>query len=395
METIDVIEVNLVLVSAVAFAVPFVHGLFPRVRVPAAVVEIIAGILFGPAVLGWMEIDVVIEVIRWIGVAFLLFLAGMELDAKRLGGTPLLLGGVGFLLSFGLALGIESAFGAADLVNTPLLVAIALSATSTGIIIPVLRDTGRLDTPAGRFTVAGGAAAEFGTIVLLGLFFSTSGATTASETARLVLIAVCAMLLLWGLAWFSRRETTRTVFRRLANSSSQVRVRLAVLLVLSSAVFATTLGFEAVLGTFIAGAIFAIVINEWPDKESYTKKLDALGFGFFVPVFFISSGMQFNLAEVLGWFEIGRVLVLFAVLLLVRGLPALLYWGRLAPREVAASGFLQATNLSFIVVAVAVGGQLEAITVSGGEGLIAAGLLSAIVFPPIAQKLLGSRKSAG
>ncbi len=273
--------------------------------------------------------------------------------------------------------------------------AIALSATSTGIIIPVLRDTGRLDTPAGRFTVAGGAAAEFGTIVLLGLFFSTTGASPALEAARLALIAVCAMLLLWGLTWFSRVEATRHVFGRLANSSSQVRVRLAVLVVLSSAVFATLLGFEAVLGTFIAGAIFAVVISEWPDKESYTRKLDALGFGFFVPVFFISSGMQFDLAQVLGWFEIGRVLVLFAVLLLVRGLPALLYWGRLAPREVAASGLLQATNLSFIVVAVAVGEQLDAITMSGGEALIAAGLLSAVIFPPLAQKLLGSGESAG
>jgi Kef-type K+ transport system membrane component KefB len=394
-ESLDIVPVNLMLVSAVAFVVPFTLGLFPSVRVPSAVVEIIAGILLGPAVLGWIDMDVVIEVMRWVGVAFLLFLAGMELDLKKLRGHPLLLGGVGFLVSFVLALGIESAFGAAGLVNTPLLVAIALSATSTGIVIPVLRDTGQLETSAGNYTVAGGAAAEFGTIVLLGLFFSTTGATPVLEAARLALIAVAAMLLLWGLTWFSRVEATRHVFGRLADSSSQVRVRLAVLVVIASAVFAVTLGFEAVLGTFIAGAIFAIVIDKWPDKESYSKKLDALGFGFFVPVFFISSGMLFDLSQVIGWFELGRVLVLFLVLLAVRGLPALLYRRHLTNRQVAASGLLQATNLSFIVVAVAVGEQLDAITVSGGEALIAAGLLSAIIFPPLATKLMGSGKPVG
>ena len=113
-----------------------------------------------------------------------------------------------------------------------------------------------------------------------------------------------------------------------------------------------------------------------------------MGFGFFVPVFFIASGMRFDLGELFGWFEIGRVLVLLMIILFVRGLPALLYRGHLTGREMAASGLLQATNLSFIVVAVTVGESLGAITVSGGEGLIAAGLLSAIIFPPIAHRFL-------
>jgi Kef-type K+ transport system membrane component KefB len=143
---------NLLLVAAVAFGIPYVLGLFPRVRLPSAVVEVIAGVVLGPSVLGWIELDIPVEIMATLGVAFLLFLAGMELDTAVLRGAPLRLGAIGFLVSFALALAIESGFQLADLVLTPLLVAVALSATSVGIVVPVLRDSGNLDTPTGRFT---------------------------------------------------------------------------------------------------------------------------------------------------------------------------------------------------------------------------------------------------
>ena len=381
---------NLMLVSMVAFAIPFVLGLFPKVGLPSAVVELIAGMVLGPALLGWIEPDLPVQVMSAIGVAFLLFLAGMELDLRVLQGDPLRLGALGFLLSFALALAIELAFQQANLVLTPLLVAVALSATSVGIVVPVLADSGRLKTATGRYTVAGGAAAEFGTIVLLGLFFAKPGSSLLGEAALLMVIAVLAVLLLWGLSWFSRREATRRVFLGLDDSSAQVRVRLAVVILLAAAVIASRFGFEAILGTFTAGAVFAIVVRRWDDVDAYRKKLNGLGYGFFVPVFFVSSGMRLDPGELLGWFELARTLVLFLVLVIVRALPALLYRRHLSRREMAAAGLLQATNLSFIVVAVTVGEELGAITVSGGEGLVAAGLLSAIVLPPIAQRLLGA-----
>jgi Kef-type K+ transport system membrane component KefB len=316
---------NLFLVTLVAFSIPFVLGLYPKVGLPSAVVELIAGMVLGPAVLGWIEPDLPVQVMSAVGVAFLLFLAGAELDLRVL-----------------------------------------------------------------RYTMAGGAVAEFGTIVLLGLFFAKPGSVLVGEAGLLLVIAVLAVLLLWGLARFSRWETTRQVFLRLDDSSAQVRVRLAVLILLAAAVVASTFGFEAILGTFIAGAVFAIVVRRWDDVETYRKKLNGLGFGFFVPVFFVYSGMRLEPGELLGWFEIVRTLVLFLVLVIVRALPALLYRRHLSRREMAAAGLLQATNLSFIVVAVTVGEELGAITVSGGEGLIAAGLLSAIILPPIAQRLLRS-----
>jgi Kef-type K+ transport system membrane component KefB len=379
---------NLMVVALLAFAVPFVLGFFPRVKVASAVIELIAGMLVGPALLGWVEIDAPVQIMAAIGVSFLLFLAGMELDLRVLKGAALRLGAAGFVLSLTLAIAIELTFKYFGQVNTPFLVAIALSATSVGIVVPILNDSGYLHTPTGVFTLAGASAAEFGTIVLLGLFFARSGYSPAVEVVGLIVLAVLAVLLFFGLIWLSRREATQRIFRRLDDTSSQVRVRLAVLVLLAAAAFAAALGFEAILGTFLAGAIFAVVIRGWDDLGTFKKKLDGVGFGFFVPVFFIASGMRLDLSALLGWYEMARVLVLLLVLLLVRALPVLLYRKHLSGREMLASGLLQATNLSFVVVAVTVGESIGAITYSGGTGLIAAGLLSAVIFPPIAHMLL-------
>jgi Kef-type K+ transport system membrane component KefB len=385
--------INLLLISVVAFTVPFVLGLFPRIRIPAAVAEIVAGIIVGPSVLGWIHFDSSIQLVSTIGVAFLLFLAGMALDLHSLKGAPLVLGSIGFVLSIGIGGVVETLFRQKELVSSPFLVAIALSATSLGIVVPVLRDTGYLDTPTGVFTLAGGSAAEFGTIVLLGVFFSDRGGTPAKESALLVVVAAVAVLLLWGLTSFSRFEATRRVLRLQAYTSWQVRVRLAWMIMLAGAVLAVALGFQAILGTFIGGAVFAVVIAGWDDEKGLRNKLDAVGFGFFVPVFFVASGMHIDLSSLAHVAALARVAALVGVLLLVRALPALLYRRHLSGRETLAAGLLQATNISFIVVATTVGERLHAITVAGSTGLIAAGLISALVFPPVAQRLLSAGKA--
>jgi Kef-type K+ transport system membrane component KefB len=164
--------VNMLGVAIIAFLVPFVLGFFPRVRIPSAALELIAGIVVGPAVLGWIEPGPVVSVMASIGVAFLLFLAGLELDLQLMKGPPLVRGSMSFLLCFTLAYAFLIPLGHHDLILSPLLVAIALSATSVGILVPVLRDTGQLDSPTGKFTMGGASVAEVATIGLLGVFFA-------------------------------------------------------------------------------------------------------------------------------------------------------------------------------------------------------------------------------
>src|SRR4051812_29817488 len=168
---------GLLLVVAAAFAAPFILGFFPRVRLPAVVLEITAGILIGPSVLGWVEVDETISVLATIGLVFLLFLAGLEIEFDRLRGRLLRVAAGGWALSFAIAVVVALGLKAGGFAQTPLLVAVILSATSLGVIIPVLKDAGEIDSQFGQLVVAAGSIADFGAIILLSVLFSGEGGT--------------------------------------------------------------------------------------------------------------------------------------------------------------------------------------------------------------------------
>jgi Kef-type K+ transport system membrane component KefB len=381
--------VNLLGVAMVAFWVPFVLGFFPRVRIPSVTLELLAGIIIGPAVLGWIEPGPVVNVMAAIGVAFLLFLAGLELDLHVLKGAPLVRGAMGSMLSFVLAFALMTPLGARGFVLSPLLVSIALSATSVGILVPVLRDTGYLDTAVGRFTISGASTAEITTIGLLGVFFAGRDTSAAVSALLLVVVAILAMLLLAMLRYTLNWSPGRRIFEKLDESSAQVRVRFAVMILVAAATLAMRFGFEGILGTFVAGIVVGVVVRGDRFEDVLRAKLKVIGFGLFVPAFFVTSGLRFELNHIGEMAEIGRAVLFLAALIAVRTIPAVLYRPFLTWRECLASGLLQSTNLSFIVVAVTVGTELGRLREINGSALILAGLVSAIVLPAVATALLG------
>jgi Kef-type K+ transport system membrane component KefB len=213
---------DLLIVVAVAFAAPFALGLFPRLRLPSVVLEIIAGIVIGPSVLGLVEVDQSIEVVALIGLAFVLFLAGLEIEFDKLRGQALRLTAAGFALSFALALVVGIGFGAVGLVETPLLVAIILCATSLGVLIPVLKDAGEISTTFGQLIIGAATIADFGTIILLSLFFSGEGGvgSTLLLLGALGLLAVVVYLAIRG-AESSMR--IRADLLRFQDTTAQIR----------------------------------------------------------------------------------------------------------------------------------------------------------------------------
>jgi len=332
----------------------------------------------------------VVATMSSMGVAFLLFLAGMELDLSLLKGRPAYRGALSTALTFVLALALTVPLGLADLILSPLFVAIALSATSVGIIVPVLRDTGRLTTLPGLYAVAGGSVAEFATIALLGVFFARGGSTAATELALMLALMILAIGLLLALRHAASWEPGRRTLDRLDESTSQPRVRFAVLFVVAAASLSLAFGFEAIFGTFLAGIVFAIVIHGDRYEERLRTRVEAIGFGFFVPVFFITSGLRFDAGGMSDLSGLGRAALFTGVLLVIHVAPALLlYLRELGARTALAIGLLQATNLSFLVVAVAVGEELGRLRAINGSALILAGLVSAVAFPALAQLLLG------
>lgn len=391
---------NLLIVVAAAFAVPLLLGLAPRVRLPAVVLEIVAGIVIGPAGLGWVEIDAPIDVLALIGLAFLLFLAGLEVEFAMLRGRVLRLAGGGFLVSFALALAAGFALQAAGFVSQPLFAAIILSATSLGIIIPLLKDAGQSATPFGQLVIAAGSIADFGAVILLSIFFSREGAGTASQLLLLgsfLLLAVVAGLVVAGA---EHVRPVRDAVGRLANTTAQIRVRGAFLLMIAFAALAQGLGLEVILGAFAAGAILKLTDrDEAMMHPEFRTKLEAVGYGVFIPVFFVTSGLRFDLdALVSSAGTLARVPVFLLALLLVRRLPALLYRGEVGGRQALIAGLLQATSLPFIVAATAIGLDLDLLSPANGAAFVAAGLLSVLVFPLVSLTLLGpsgSREAPG
>jgi Kef-type K+ transport system membrane component KefB len=381
--------VNLLGISIIAFSVPFVLGFFPRVRIPSVTLELIAGIIVGPAVLGWVDAGPVVSVISSIGVAFLLFLAGLELDIDALKGPPLARGSLSFLLSFVLALAMMAPLGASGFILSPLLVAVALSATSVGILVPVLRDTGQLETNVGRFTLSGASAAEVGTIALLGVFFAGKGKSAIVSALLLTAVAILAVLLLAALRYTLHWAPGRRMFDKLDETSAQARVRFSVMILLAAAALAMKFGFEGILGTFVAGVVVGIVVRGDRFERGLHTKLKAIGYGLFVPAFFVASGLRFDPDHITEFADVGRALLFFVALIIIRTVPTFLYRPYLTWRECLASGLLQSTNLSFIVVAVTVGTELDKLREINGSALILAGLMSAVVLPATAAALLG------
>jgi Kef-type K+ transport system membrane component KefB len=380
---------GLLIVVAVAFAAPFVLGLFPRLRMPSVVLEIATGIVVGPSVLGWVSVDSTIEVISTIGLAFLLFLAGLEIDFARLRGPVLRRTGLGYAISFVLAVLVALGLNGAGLVDTPLLVAIALASTSLGVLIPVLKDAGESDSSLGQLVIAAGSIADFGAIILLSLLFSGEGSTgsTLLLIGSLLALAVAVLLVVRGA---ERSARIRADLLRLQDTTAQIRVRGAIVLVIAFAAIAQKLGLEVILGTFAAGAVLTVVdadrVMTHPD---FRRKLEAMGFGLFIPVFFVTTGVRFDLdALVSSASSVLMVPIFLAALLVVRGVPALLYRGVLARRQVIAAALMQATSLPFIVAATAIGLELGLIDAAGSAALIGAGLLSVVIFPVTALALL-------
>jgi Kef-type K+ transport system membrane component KefB len=373
---------NVVIVVAVAFLAPLLLGLFPRMRLPSVVLEIVAGIVIGPSVLGIVEVDEAIEVIALIGLAFVLFLAGLEIEFSKLRGQVLRLTAVGFGASFVIALLVSLGLKAGGLVDTPLLVAIILCATSLGVLVPVLKDAGEISSTFGQLIIAAATIADFGAIILLSIFFSGEGGTGATLLllGSVFTLAVVVFVVTRGAAHSMR---IRDDLVRLQDTTAQIRVRGAFLLFVAFAAIAEQLGLEVILGAFIAGAIVSLVDrDEVMTHPDFRRKLEAVGFGVFIPAFFVTSGVRFDLdALTASASNLLMVPIFLGALLAARGLPAVVYRRVLDARHTTVAALMQATSLPFIVAATAIGMDLGLIDAAGSAALIGAGLISVLLFP--------------
>ena len=320
---------NLLIVVAAGLLAPLALGFFPRVRLPAIVLEIVLGIVIGPSGVGWVKPDAPVSILALIGLAFLLFLSGLEIDPERLRGRIVKLAALGFAVSFAIAILIGIGLRAGGFVRSPLFIAIVLVATSLGVVFPVLKDSGNIDSSLGELVIAAASIADFGSIILLSLFFS--GKSSTSTAGRLILLGIFGLVVVAvgvAIASAERSMNLSRVLRRLQDTTAQIRVRAAFLLLIGFTALAESVGLETILGAFAAGALLSLLDrDEATTHPQFRLKLEAVGFGVFIPIFFVTSGVTFDLSALFAsGSTIARVPLFLLAILLARppraGLPA-------------------------------------------------------------------------
>jgi Kef-type K+ transport system membrane component KefB len=391
----DVSFDSVALVAAVAVVAPLALTL-TAIRLPAIVLEIVLGIVIGPHVLGWASADEPVTVLSRLGLAFLLLLAGLEIDFTRLRGRLLRLTSAGFGVSFALALVVGYGLRLGDLVKSPLLIAIILSATGLGVILPILKDAGVTETAFGQVIVAGASIAEVTPILMLSLFFSGESGGVGAKLALLVAFLVFVAAVGVTILGLQRSMRISAALVKLQDTTAEIRVRGAFLLLALFVVLASRFGLEAILGAFLAGATLKLVDrDEGMTHAFFHRKLEAVGFGVFVPFFFVATGLGLDVGALFrSSSALARVPIFLGALLVVRALPALLY-RPLAERrsQLVAGGLLQATSLSIPIVAGQIGVSLGLIRPTNYVALVAAGLISVVLFPVIALTLLRNERA--
>jgi len=352
------------------------------IRVPVGVLQLVLGILVGPHVLELATVNNLLAYMNHLGTSALFFMAGMELDLDRVKGRPLTLALRGWLVSLLLGFALASLLHLLPFVSSPVMLAVALTTTALGMLVPILRDSGKLNTPFGQKVLAAGAAGEFGPVILMSLLFARDVSTweaTGSLLGFVVLAVLCAVAAL-------RVRPPRLVdlLARGMHKSAQLPVLIVMLMLVGLSALAMEVGLETVLGSFAAGMVIGLA-TRGEEGHPMRSKIEAVCFGFLVPFFYVVSGMTFDLTALLTSVKAILLLPLFvALLLVVRGTPVWFYRADLSRPERLAFVFYTSMGLPVLIAVTNIGIQSGRMVPEVGAALIGAGMVSVLVFPALA-----------
>ena len=373
---------SLLVIAAIAAFVPLIVGLF-RIKVAEVVLLLGAGIFFGPEILGWIVVDGSIELLSEIGLGLLFFLAGMELEERAIRGESGRLAAIGWGVSLVVAAAAAIIMTETGKIHDTVGVAIALTSTALGTLLPVLRDRGELNTRFGTLFMGAGAWGEFGPIIAISVLLSTKSSFVA--LISLVLFALVAFALATLPARFAG-DRVRAILERGHHTSSQTALRFTMLLMILLLSLAGIFGLDVVLGAFIAG----VIVRRFspPSTDSALQgKIEAIGFGFLIPLFFVVSGATLDIISIVE--NPGPMLRFFVYMLLARGVTQYVLYRRAIPdrRERARFSLLVATALPIVVAVTSIEVKAGIMEPTNAAALVGAGALTVLVFPLVGNAL--------
>ena len=389
---------SLLLITTLAALVPLLASRLRGWRIPIVIGEILAGMIIGRSGFNLVASGPILDFLAEFGFVFLMFISGLEVDISALTThdlaeerepfwrAPLFLAAFSFILTLVGAFAIAFGLGQAGLVRSPLIMGLILSTTSLGIVMPVLKERGIVPTRYGQLMLVTALIADVVTLVLLSVAFGILQKGFALQLILILsLLLIFAVFLRMGIV-VSKVPGLKKVVQELSSATAQIRVRGAIALMVAWATLAHALGIEVILGAFLAGVIVSIIAG--PEEAALREKLDALGFGFFIPIFFISVGSRFDLNVLIGSQE---ALILFPLLLVaayvVKVLPALVYRLAFSWREGLASGFLLSSRLSLIIAASALAFDLGVISEGVNADIVLVAMVTCTLSPILFNRL--------
>ncbi len=379
---------ELLLIAFVAMLAPFLAELPSNFRVPVVVLEVFLGILIGPHVFNLSSPDGMIGTLSQLGLTFLLFMVGLEINLEEIRGRPLSLAVGGWFLSFFLAMACMFFFNVIGLIQTPpLLAGIALSTTALGVLAPILRDRGELESDFGKYLFAAAVVGELAPLVVISVLVIPTNDTFLHALFMVTFIVIT--LVAANIALTARSSRLIVKLSRTMQSSGQLPVRICILLQVLLVALAAKFGLNIVMGAFTAGIVVGLAIKG-KGGELLMHKLDAIGYGFLIPIFFIVAGMKFDVSAL--WsapLAPVQVMLLLALMLLIRGVPMFLYKKELTAEEKIPFAFYSATGLPLIIIISEIGVSSGLMPQDRASILVSAGMISVLLFPVLAVKLRG------
>ncbi|WP_396667083.1 cation:proton antiporter [Microbacterium sp. R86528] len=386
------VDTSFVVVTFLAVMAPLMaRGLGRWVRIPLVVFELLLGILMGPSLLGWIQESELISALSNFGLAMLFFVAGTEIQAGTLRGRTGRMAWLGWIMSLAVGFGLGWVLMPGE---GAMIVAIALSTTALGTLLPILRDAGELKTPFGMAASALGTVGEFGPLIAISIFLG--GREPGLSTVVLLGFAIIAALAVWWAMRVPQGRLHEFVSSSL-HTSGQFAVRTVLLILSAMVALSIALDIDMLLGAFTAGVLWRLIMREASesDRHAVESKIEGLAFGFLVPIFFIYTGVTFDLEALIDDPTLALLVpVALLVLFAIRGLPSML----VAPKgakfsERLSIALMGATGLPIIVAVTAIGVDAEILSSGAASVLVGAGMLSVLLFPLIAMTMHGDRVS--
>ena len=386
-----------IIIAAAALA-PMLVDMVTRVKLPVVVIEIALGIIVGPQVLAWAGTSPVIEAFSQLGLAFLFFLAGFEIDFDQIKGKPIKLAGSSWVFGLVVALVLSFILQKMGIVNSYLHVGVALATTAIGVLLPMLSDAGEKDTKFGNHVVAYGAVGEFAPIVMMAILLESerSGLSSALIFNGFALLVFLGLLV--ARRWWP--EKLMKLVAHTMHSSAQLAMRLTFFILVAFVVLTELLGLEFLLGAFAAGLILAQFVKRVPQSSERVAKdihikFEGIGYGLLIPIFFVMTGIKFDLQALLNSSTSLMMLPVFLMLFfVVRGLPALIFYKtELNRKDRFSLGFFGSTELPLVIAITLLALDHDLMKADIATAMLGAAMLSVFIFPLIGFSLRNKTKS--